>query len=232
MQPYFFPYLGYFDLIARVDRWIVFDTPQYIRHGWVNRNRILHPTSGWQYVIVPLRKHAREAAIREIEIHADDRWKKRLLGQLEHYRRRAPFFRETMELLTQVLDGAGSSLAELNVATLAAGCRHLEIPFEPEWFSRMDLDLPPIDAPGEWALEIAAALGASEYVNPPGGAGLFDRDRFEERGIRLTLQSFEAMTYDCAPYSFEPNLSILDVMMWASPSQVREHLGLAPSRAV
>ena len=68
MQPYFFPYLGYFDLIHSVDKWVVFDTPQYIRHGWVNRNRILHPESDWQYIIVPLKKHPRNTPIKEIEI--------------------------------------------------------------------------------------------------------------------------------------------------------------------
>ena len=68
MQPYFFPYLGYFDLINRTDRWIVFDTAQYIRHGWVNRNRILHSDSEWQYILVPLKKHSRKAAIKDIAV--------------------------------------------------------------------------------------------------------------------------------------------------------------------
>ena len=65
MQPYFFPYLGYFDLINSTDRWIVFDTVQYIRHGWINRNRILHPNEGWQYIIVPIMKAKREETMPE-----------------------------------------------------------------------------------------------------------------------------------------------------------------------
>ena len=68
MQPYFFPYPGYFALIAQVDRWVVFDTPQYMRHGWVNRNRILHPGSGWQYIVAPLVKHRRSTSIRDIRL--------------------------------------------------------------------------------------------------------------------------------------------------------------------
>ena len=74
MQPYFFPYLGYFDLINRVDKWIVFDTPQYIRHGWVNRNRILHPHQGWQYIVVPLKKHDRDTSINQIETADPTEW--------------------------------------------------------------------------------------------------------------------------------------------------------------
>ena len=65
MQPYFFPYLGYFDLIHSVDQWIVFDSVQYIRQGWMHRNRILHPQSGWQYITVPIAKHSRRRRLTE-----------------------------------------------------------------------------------------------------------------------------------------------------------------------
>ena len=92
MQPYLFPYLGYFDLIHCTDRWIVFDTAQYIRHGWINRNRILHPTSGWQYFIIPVKKQSRNTPICDIQVSDNPGWRARVLGQLEHYRKRAPYF--------------------------------------------------------------------------------------------------------------------------------------------
>jgi len=85
MQPYFFPYLGHFDLIYKTDRWIVFDTPQYIRQGWVNRNRILGPNSGWQYITVPTRKHHRDNPIRDILVKEGKDWRERVCRQLEHY---------------------------------------------------------------------------------------------------------------------------------------------------
>ena len=75
MQPYFFPYLGYFDLINYSNRWIIFDTVQYIRHGWINRNRILKPGEDWQYISVPLVKHQREILIKDVEISANQDWK-------------------------------------------------------------------------------------------------------------------------------------------------------------
>ncbi|MGH8224392.1 MAG: WbqC family protein [Woeseiaceae bacterium] len=224
MQPYFFPYLGYFELIGQVDRWIVFDTAQYIRHGWVNRNRILHPTTGWQYLVVPLEKHARDTPIRDIRAHPERRWKRKLLGQLEHYRRRAPYFRATRSILEEALDTTSPYLAEINVLGLELVCRYLELSFDFSWFSRMDLQLGPIEAPGDWALEIASALGATEYLNPPGGAELFDEGAFLRRGIRLTLLEPRAISYAVSPYTFEPNLSILDVMMWNSPSRIRAML--------
>ena len=75
MQPYFFPYLGYFDLINCTDRWIVADTVQYMKQGWVNRNRILNPSGGWQYILAPTRKHSHRAAIGEIELNDAADWR-------------------------------------------------------------------------------------------------------------------------------------------------------------
>jgi hypothetical protein len=91
MQPYFFPYPGYFSLIAQCDKWVVFDIPQYIRHGWVNRNRILHPKDGWQYIVVPVKKHSRNTAICDIHISGNTNWSERILHQTGHYKKHAPF---------------------------------------------------------------------------------------------------------------------------------------------
>src|SRR6516164_5585189 len=103
MQPYLFPYIGYFDLTCRVDRWVVFDTAQYPRHGWVNRNRILHPVRGWQYIIAPVVKHHRAARICDVQVIEDRAWCKHIEGQLAHYRRRAPYFDVVMSLVRDCL---------------------------------------------------------------------------------------------------------------------------------
>ena len=225
MQPYFFPYLGHFDLINRTDRWVVFDTAQYIRHGWVNRNRILHPSSGWQYITAPLQQHHRETPIKDILVQKGKDWRDRLCGQLVHYKKGAPHYDATVDLVRECLDSDEPSLSRLNVAILDKVCGHLRIPFRYEFFSDMKLDLGPVGGPGDWALRIAEALGASEYVNPPGGEALFDPAKFQAAGIRLTIQRFENMTYACDGYGFEPALSIIDVLMWNSPSAIARHLG-------
>jgi|SRR5450830_231453 len=224
MQPYFFPYIGYFDLICQTDRWVVFDTAQYIRHGWVNRNRILHPHAGWQYIIVPTQQHDQKTAIKDIRITEDCQWRDKLLGQLQHYNRKAPFFRIVMDIVRQCLCDTDGLLSRLDVRCLDRVCAYLEIPFRFSLFSEMKLDLGPVEGPGDWALRIAEALGANEYINPPGGVGLFDCSKFEEIGIKLTIQTPADLVYDCAGYNFQPNLSIIDVMMWNSPSDVRDYL--------
>jgi hypothetical protein len=224
MQPYFFPYLGYFDVIHKCDKWIAFDTAQYIRHGWVNRNRILHPSSGWQYIIAPLQEHRRETPIRDVLVQAGKGWRDRLQGQLVHYRKKAPYYEATVDLVRSCLDNTELSLSRLNVSILDRVCAYLRIPFRYEFFSDMKLALGPIDGPGDWALRISEAVGADEYINSPGAKGYLDRERFGSVGIKLNFQEFENMNYRCAPYNFEPALSIIDVLMWNSPAEVLGHL--------
>ena len=224
MQPYFFPYLGYFDLINRTDRWIVFDTAQYIRHGWVNRNRIQHPQQGWQYIIVPLKKHEREAAIKDIEVAATGEWRQRIIGQLMHYKKRAPFFRETISLVEDCLAGEEQYLSRLNTNILGKVCRHIDIKWNHNVFSEMKLDIKPVYTPGEWALRISEALGAKEYLNPPGGADLFDAGAFAQAGVKLVIQDPFNFPYESPGYIFEPNLSVIDALMWNSPQAIKHYL--------
>jgi hypothetical protein len=224
MQPYFFPYLGYFDLIAATDRWIVGDTAQYIRHGWVNRNRILHPASGWQYIIVPTKKHPHEAPISSVEVSNGVDWRARILGQIQHYRKKAPFYEPTMQLVRDCLSTPETSLSRLNVHALERVCSHLRLRFDYAYLSELDLPLGPVEAPGDRALRIAQALGAREYVNPPGGAGLYDAARFTEAGVKLTIRQLVDFRYPCGGYQFEPLLSVIDVLMWNPPSAIRDFL--------
>ncbi|MBI4996375.1 MAG: WbqC family protein [Rhodocyclales bacterium] len=224
MQPYFFPFLGHFDLIRSTDRWIVFDTPQYIRHGWINRNRILHPDQGWQWILVPLRKHSHTAAINDVEINEDLPWRRTILGQLTHYRRRAPYYDTVVQFVQDCLSTPETSLARLNARILERACRLLGVPFSYQLFSEMNLAIDPVAGPGDWALRVAAALGADEYVNPPGGEPLFDRAAFAAAGIALTIRQPPCMEYRCRGYGFEPHLSIIDVLMWNRPEEISEFL--------
>lgn len=221
MQPYFFPYLGHFDLINRVEQWVVFDTPQYRRHSWINRNRVLHPVQGWQYLVVPVRQHHRSVPIREIEIADGSGWRQRIQGQLQHYRKRAPHFDDTMALVCDCMAIQEKSLTRLNTAILERVCFSLDIPFAPYYLSEMDLSLNDIDGPGDWALRIAQTLGADEYINPPAGRNLFNPAKFAEAGIRLTIQPRLSFQYVCDGYRFESDLSIIDVLMWNSREQIR-----------
>jgi len=224
MQPYLFPYLGYFDIINYTDRWIVFDTAQYIRHGWVNRNRVLCPDKGWMYITVPVKQCSQNTTIRDIEIASDRDWKEGILGKLAHYKNRAPYSNETMDLVEDCLGFQGNSLARLNAYTLEKVCERLDICFDWSFYSEMDLDLGRVDGPGDWALRISEAMVADEYANPPGGIDLFDEQAFADSGIQLTIRNLPTFQYACGDYRFIPNLSIVDVLMWNEPGKIKAYL--------
>jgi hypothetical protein len=228
MQPYFFPYLGHFDLINQADVWIIYDVAQYIRHGWVNRNRVLHPTSGWQYILVPMKKHSYTTPINQMEIASEIDWKTRIFRQLQHYHTDAPYYAQVIGFLEECLADSENNLARLNTRLFRKTCRRLGIDTPIYVFSEMDLAMTPVRGAEDLALGICQAVGASEYINPPGGAGLYHAERFAAHGIKLTIQSFANMTYDCGRFAHEPALSIIDVMMWNSPEQIKRYLDTSP----
>lgn len=224
MQPYFFPYFGHFSLIAAVDKWIVFDITQYTPKTWMNRNRILHPKTGWQYVTVPLRNGSISVATHEVRILETAKTHQSILGKLTHYKNKAPFYKAVMALVDASFDANDDSLVHLNSRALAAVCRYLDLPFEYQICSEMNLQLPDTLGPGEWALEIAAQVGAGAYLNPVSGKQLFDPARFAERHIDLAFWEPGELIYPTGHYLFEPGLSILDVLMWNPPEKIAEAL--------
>lgn len=221
MQPYFFPYLGHFSLINSVDKWIVFDVTQYTPKSWMNRNRILHPTEGWQYVTVPLANSSISIKSYEANVLNLGQTKQSIIGKLTHYKRKAPYFHQVNEVVRQAFDGAvNRSLVSLNVSALNAVCEYLGIPFSYQICSRFEFSYPDNLEPGDWAPHICQLLGASEYVNPIGGKDLFDVSLFQQRKIKLYFAEFVEFKYLTPSYNYQPHLSILDVMMWNSPETI------------
>ncbi len=223
-QPYFFPYLGHFDLINKVDKWIVSNELQYIETGWMNRNRILHPVSGWTYINVPLISHHYDIRIQDVKIIPSSDWKTRIFGQLAHYRRQAPFYSSTLQLVEQCLENDTDSLSELNISILLKVCEFLGIHFDYLLESDLKIEKQAHANLSDWICAIASVLGADEFINPPGGAHLYDPQRFKALGVKLAFQSFTNMIYDTGGYNFEPALSIIDVMMWNSHADIMRYL--------
>jgi hypothetical protein len=224
MQPYFFPYLGYFDLLNITDEWIVFDTPQYMKFGWVNRNRILRPNSGWQYIVLPVKHHQSFKPINQTEI-SDRDWSGLILRQLRHYKKDAPYYDNVISFLEECFSELDRFLSKVNTLFFQKVAHRLGIMTPIHVYSEMNLPLQgPINNPGDWGWKIAQAVGASEFINRPGGAEFIDEKSYLEKGIKLTFQSFTTMKYSCGKHHFEPNLSIIDVMMWNSPEQIKHYL--------
>jgi hypothetical protein len=224
MQPYFFPYLGHFQLILATQRWVVFDSVRYSPKSWMNRNRILHPAGGWQYVTVPVSGSRDQplSLVRMVDAAAAER---RILGQLDHYRGKAPHFADVRDLVHAAFARTRTCyLRDLNVQSLAVVCEFLGIPFDWCLASELGLDLSHVEHAGQWALEISAALGAAQYINPPGGRGIFRREEWKARGIDLRFLQPATLEYGTGPYSFQGNLSILDILMWNDRQRVMEFI--------
>lgn len=226
MQPYFFPYLGYFALIRHTDRWVVFDTPQFIRHGWIERNRILKPVDGWQYIRVPLEKHKRETPINEIKIKTNENWQEKIIAQLGHYKKIAPYFRQVIRFVKEAVNFDTEYISKLNINLLRLTCDYLGLEFEYSVFSELDVDFGAVNEPDEWALNISKALDANEYYNPPGGSDFFNKEKYERNNISLKFLKLNLKEYDQRRETFEPGLSIIDVMMFNPIERIREFLDL------
>lgn len=226
MQPYFFPYLGYFSLIKHTDKWIVFDTVQYIEHGWMNRNRIIHPNQPCDlYITIPLRKHTRNTKIKDICINTNESYKEKILAQIwSSYKKRAKYFQPVYQLIEDVLSYETDSLVQLNVYSMKKVAGYLEIPFNYEVFSQMSVEIEEVHDAGEWALNISKALNADTYINPPGGVNLFDPQKFKKAGIQLEFLKVHLRPYEQKKRQFIEGLSIIDVMMFNSPEKVNQML--------
>lgn len=227
MQPYFFPYIGYFALIANTDKWVVFDITQYTPKTWMNRNRILHPNEGWQYVTVPLSNSSINIKISEAKILEKEKTLKKILGQIEHYRKKAPYFSKVKEIIEKTFsDTKTDYLVELNINSLKYVCEYLGLNFNYIIASEQGFKFPEDMSAGDWALEISVQLGAAEYINPIGGEDLFDKQKFAEKNIKLTILPPPEFEYECKGYKFEKHLSIIDVLMWNDAEKVSSALRL------
>lgn len=225
MQPYFMPYIGYFSLIKHSDEFILFDTVQFIRHGWIERNRILKQNGEWQYIQVPLiKKDGRDTIIKDIAINNNEQWKSRMLSQLQHYKKKAPFYYKVIALLQDIFKEDYTDIVTLNLKSLQKMCEYLEIRTPIKVYSQMGLIIDPVNAPDEWALNICKSMNASVYINPIGGVEFFNRDKYVKAGIQLWFQQMEISPYVQITSKFEPALSIIDVMMFNSVDQINEML--------
>jgi hypothetical protein len=224
MQPYLFPYIGYFQLMHAVDRFVVYDDVAFIKQGWVNRNRILingRPS----YFTVPIKHASSFALIRDTLVDDDQqraRWIEKTLKTFDNAYRRAPQFAHVFPLIETVLRKPTNRVAELAVASLKAVAGLLEI--GTEWVDSSTLYGNAQLSGEERVLAICLADRATDYVNASGGRELYDRDRFEAAGLRLHFLQPRQIEYRQFNDPFVPWLSIIDVLMFNPIETVRSFL--------
>lgn len=221
MQPYFFPYIGYWQLINVVDTYVIYDDVNYINRGWINRNRIIVERKP-KYINLILDKASQNKLINEIEIKKDINYMEKLLRTLEYNYKKAPYYNETMELVIKVLQNPTTSLSEFLFEQIRLVKEYLQIDTKLLLSSSIQKNN---DLCGEnKILDICHCLGADEYYNAEGGVLLYSKEKFLEKGITLHFLKTSDIFYKQFGDVFWDNLSIIDVMMFNSKEEIHVFL--------
>lgn len=215
MQPYFLPYIGYFQLIGAVDEFIVYDNIKYTKKGWINRNRYLS-NGGAATFTLPLRKAPDHLDILARRI-ADDFNRTKLLSQLREAYRKAPHFDATYPLLEDVANSQAIGLFDFLLDGLRLTCRHLGLTTTIRASSQVAADHSLHGQ--ERVIAIAKATGADCYINPIGGTELYSRADFAAAGLDLHFLRPCPPDYAQFGAAFVPSLSIIDVLMFNGAEQ-------------
>ncbi len=222
MQPYLFPYIGYFQLMAHVDIFVVYDNLKYTKKGWINRNRILVNGKD-EYLSMPIKKDSDFLNIRArhlAETVSQD--KKKALNKISGAYKKAPFFDQTFLLLERCFNHSDENLFNFIFYSLNELKLHLGIETKIAISSEIPIDHSLRSQ--EKVIAICKAMGKDHYINPIGGTALYDKSEFEKRGIKLEFLKTNAIEYPQFNNSFVPFLSIIDVLMFNSPDKIRHFL--------
>jgi hypothetical protein len=243
MQPYFFPYLGYFQLIAAVDKFILYDNLNYIKKGWMHRNRILHKGQAPLWINVPVAGRSSFAKIRDVVVAQPGKWAAVLRKQLYLNYCKAAYYPEVTALLDQALPALAPRLVDVNVAVIRAVAAYLGLAtdlsadsirydaFEAEVaqhgegvLAHYQPDFAAPDVKTLRSLFICRQEGATAFINAIGGRALYDKAVFARHGVALSFvqTTFRPYPQNCA--DFVPGLSIIDVLMHCGRDGTRQLL--------
>jgi len=212
MQPYFWPYLGYFQLMCAVDRFVVYDNMQFTKRGWINRNRIALNGDD-VYITLPIEKASDFLNVNQRELipkfkESADKMLRTLAGAYS----RAAYYRDGLDIAISCLSHPNRNLFDfvLNSINVVAQALNINTPVTVSSSLDVDHSLQGQDR----VLAICKHLGASNYINPPGGRSLYSQFAFRTQGVNLEFLEPKIEPYSqrgCA--DFIPNLSVMDVIM-------------------
>lgn len=218
MQPYFLPYIGYWQLMNAVDKYVILDDVNYIKRGWINRNRIL--LNGKDHLFtLPLLK---ADAFRHINENTLAPVPRSLRQTIDLAYRRAPHYAEVVPLVDELLGNGERNLAKFVGHSIRRVADYLDI--RPEFCYASEIDHDPKLKAQDMILDIVKRLGGDVYYNAIGGQGLYDRARFAAEGVTLGFVRPTLCPYAQFGDEFVPGLSVLDVMMFCDRPQLREQL--------
>ena len=224
MQPYFFPYIGYWQLINAADMFVVGDSVHYIKHGWINRNRILGERGQPQNFGIEISHASCNRLISETKRAVCHKRAEYLCRVLKFYYSKAPHYSEAMEVIKPILLDEEPDLTHYLVKQLKTIAEYLGIKTEFRLLSEVS-DHWECHSP-EIIHRTCEYFGFTNYINPSGaGMSYYDKEAFREMGINLSfLRRNEDIRYKQFSDEFTPDLSIIDLMMFCSHNELHDIL--------
>ena len=214
MQPYFMPYIAYYQIIKSVDVYVVYDDVNYIKKGWINRNNLII-NSEKKLFSISLSGASQNKLINEIEI-VDDFSK--FLKTIEANYKKAPFFSTTFELIYSIINYEERNLSQFLFNSIKKTLTYLNV--NTELLMSSDIVKNNNLKGEEKIIAICKALNANIYTNPIGGEALYSRSNFQIHNIDLLFLKTELVKYKQFNNQFIPFLSIIDTMMFNTPEQI------------
>lgn len=225
MQPYFFPYIGYFQLMDMVDEFVIYDNIKYSKGGWIKRNRMLHNGRDI-YFTLPIKKDSDSLDIDQrflvdnFQNEAD-----KLLRRIEANYAKAPYYDDFLPLVKEIIYCEEKNLFDYILNSIIKIKDFLDIKTPLKIFSELDEEIQQLKAE-EKVIKACKAVGATHYINSIGGVKLYHAQHFRKENIELSFFKTKDFEYPQFNNVFVSFLSILDVCMFNSVEQIQEYLKL------
>ncbi|RED48380.1 WbqC family protein [Seonamhaeicola aphaedonensis] len=218
MQPYFFPYIGYFQLINAVDEFVFYDDVNFIKKGYINRNMILVNGDSYQFTL-PIKKASQNKLINQTEVALSKKWIESFLKTLEFAYKNAPYFKSVYNLVQNVLEEDYKNVSQIAINSVSKVCAYLGLT---PYFSLSSRDYSNSKTlkKADRLIAIAREAGKCNYINPIGGQKLYTKTYFKDRGVNLSFLQPETICYSQMQHQFVDSLSIIDVLMFNSKDSI------------
>lgn len=221
MQPYIFPYIGYFHLIEASDKFIFYDDVNFIKRGWINRNRIFLNGKDCLFT-VPVSKISQNKLINEVYPIIDVKWEDKFKKSIEYSYSKSLNYEEVSWLIRGVFDEKYTDITDLCIKSIKLVYDYLDMGFDYTKSSIFSPETKGIEK-ADRLIAITKKSGAIEYVNSIGGKSLYKKRYFEESGIKLHFVKSKLREYKQFNSDFIVDLSILDVLMFNDKERVKDY---------
>ena len=222
MQPYFLPYIGYFQLINAVDKFVIYDNIEFTKKGWINRNRILFNGKD-EFISLPITKASDFLHVNQRYLASNfENERNKILRKVNECYRKAPNFEIIRTLAEEILNYENNNLFEFIFNSIKKICGYLGI--STELITSSSIDINHNLKSEEKVISICNSLNATKYINSIGGQNLYEKKNFYNSKIELIFMKSQYIAYQQFDFEFLPWLSILDVLMFNSVETIKDFL--------